>query len=239
MSGVPDMLASAKNSKIASGGPLRAGRDGGVIVSCLKRALPLVLAAVVLLTAIPGHAQSNLDAGKSAAQIFSDTCNACHRSPRELKQTSAGFLREHYTTGAREAATMAAYLASIGSDPSAVRQRKPPALGAGQAPATETAAKPPQPVPGGAGATEPAKPGETKPAETQAALPNANGRRGIEAREQAKDEAKPMVPTAAGRPRRPSDSIENGRLAAPASETPGQSAAAPAARPSSSEAFEE
>ena len=27
----------------------------------------------------PGLAQSNLDAGKSAAQIFADTCNACHR----------------------------------------------------------------------------------------------------------------------------------------------------------------
>src|SRR5882724_12707847 len=76
------------------------------------------------------QAQSNLDAGKSPAQIFSDTCSACHRSPREVKQTSPGFLREHYTTGAREAATMAAYLASVGTDPRAVQQRRPPALGA-------------------------------------------------------------------------------------------------------------
>ena len=42
-------------------------------------------------------------AGKSAAQIFADTCNACHRSPREVNPTSAAFLREHYTTGGREA----------------------------------------------------------------------------------------------------------------------------------------
>ena len=75
------------------------------------------------------QAQSNLDAGKSPAQIFSDTCNACHRSARELKQTSPGFLREHYTTGAREAAAMAAYLATVGSDPRAVQQRRPPTLG--------------------------------------------------------------------------------------------------------------
>jgi len=66
-----------------------------------------VIGVAVALAAAEAPAQSNLDAGKSPAQIFSDTCNACHRSPRELKQTSPGFLREHYTTGAREAAAMA------------------------------------------------------------------------------------------------------------------------------------
>src|SRR5262249_59057447 len=82
----------------------------------------------------------NLDAGKSAAQIFADTCNACHRSPREIRPTSAAFLREHYTTGGREAAAMAAYLASVGSDSRAVQQRRPPTLGAG--PATAPGARP-------------------------------------------------------------------------------------------------
>ena len=96
------------------------------------RAVPALCADTCLVTT-PAHTQSNIDAGKSPAQIFSATCNACHRSPRELKPTSAGFLREHYTTGGREAATMAAYLASIGSDPRAVQQRRPPVLGAGQA----------------------------------------------------------------------------------------------------------
>jgi hypothetical protein len=211
------------------------------MVSCFRRALPLVMGTAVLLAAVPGQAQSNLDAGKSASQIFSETCNACHRSPRELKQTSVGFMREHYTTGAREAATMAAYLSAIGSDPSAVRQRKPPSLGAGQgAPAeTSTAARPPQPIPD-APAAEPAP---TKPAETQAALPNASGRRGLEAREQAKDQPKPAAPTGgAARLRRPSDSIENGRLApgsAGDGDTAAQSAATPAAKPNPSEAFEE
>jgi mono/diheme cytochrome c family protein len=95
-------------------------------------AVPALFVVACLVTT-PGHTQSNIDAGKSPAQIFSTTCNACHRSPRELKPTSAGFLREHYTTGGREAATMAAYLASIGSDARAVQQRRPPVLGAGQA----------------------------------------------------------------------------------------------------------
>src|SRR5262245_27134673 len=95
--------------------------------------MPWVIAAAALAAAHPAGAQATLDAGQSAAQIFADTCNACHRSPREIRPTSAAFLREHYTTGAREAAAMAAYLASVGSDTRAVQQRRPPTLGAGQA----------------------------------------------------------------------------------------------------------
>ena len=111
------------------------------------------LLCLTLGAAAPAQAQSNLDAGKSPAQIFSDTCNACHRSPRELKPTSPSFLREHYTAGGREAAAMAAYVTSVGSDPRAVQQRRPPTMGAGQAaPAADPSrtqpagdqAKPPQ-----------------------------------------------------------------------------------------------
>ena len=50
-----------------------------------------------------------------------------------LKKTKRRhFMREHYTTGAQEAAAMAAYLASVGSDPRAVQQRRKPTLGAGR-----------------------------------------------------------------------------------------------------------
>jgi hypothetical protein len=103
-------------------------------VSRMARIVPwVIVAAGVGAMDAPAWAQANLSAGKSAAQIFADTCNACHRSPREIKPTSAAFLREHYTTGPREAATMAAYLASVGSDARAVQQRRAPTLGAGQA----------------------------------------------------------------------------------------------------------
>jgi len=103
-------------------------------VSRIALVLPwAVVAAAAWMGVAPARAQANLDAGKSAAQIFADTCNACHRSPREIKATSAAFLRDHYTTGPRAAAAMAAYLASIGSDTRAVQQRRPPTLGAGQA----------------------------------------------------------------------------------------------------------
>ena len=64
--------------------------------------VPWVLVVAVAVTVVPAQAQSNLDAGKSPAQIFANTCNACHRSPRELKQTNAYFLREHYNTGGRQ-----------------------------------------------------------------------------------------------------------------------------------------
>src|SRR5260370_4078014 len=126
-----------------------------------------LIGVAVAVAAAESRAQSNLDAGKSPAQIFSDTCNACHRSPRELKQTSPGFLREHYTTGAREAAAMAAYLTTVGSDARAVQQRRPPALGGGQGGPAETPPRPGQIVPPGTGQakTEQGKPEQGRPAQ--------------------------------------------------------------------------
>jgi hypothetical protein len=75
------------------------------------------------LTAGVARAGENLDAGKSPSQIFSNTCSACHKSPRGLlKNTPAsslpGFLRQHYTTGTDMASVLSSYLISNGaSDP--------------------------------------------------------------------------------------------------------------------------
>jgi cytochrome c551/c552 len=69
------------------------------------------------LNAVPAQSQSNLDAGKAPEQIFSDTCSGCHHAPQDLKQPSAQFLRQHYTTGARQAAAMAAYLEKAMNEP--------------------------------------------------------------------------------------------------------------------------
>lgn len=104
--------------------------------------LAALASVAVWLTATPASAQSNLDAGKSPAQIFAHTCNACHRSPREIKKTTPGFMREHYTTGTQEAAAMAAYLSQVGSDTKAVEQRKKPVLGAGREPPPGSEPKP-------------------------------------------------------------------------------------------------
>ena len=105
-----------------------------MIVASVKAILAGLVGLAVVMTAVPASAQSNLDAGKTPAQIFANTCNACHRSPREIKKTSAAFMREHYTTSAQEAATMAAYLASVGTDTKAAEQRRKPVLGAGKEP---------------------------------------------------------------------------------------------------------
>jgi FtsZ-interacting cell division protein ZipA len=78
---------------------------------------------------LPAAFGQNLDAGKSASQIFAQVCANCHRSPREFKSNpGAGFLREHYTTGSEMASTMAAYL-SAGIDPRGAggpQPRRPP-----------------------------------------------------------------------------------------------------------------
>ncbi len=169
-----------------------------VVVRGKGQILASLVAVAACAAGVPAGAQSNLDAGKSPAQIFAATCNACHRSPREIKHTSAAFLLEHYTTGPREAAAMAAYLASVGTDPVAVQHRRPPTLGAGQQPApgeTATAAAPAT----GAAAGEQSDPGTGQAGEKEKA--------------------------AGPRPRRPSESIEFGL--APSSADEGVSIALP------------
>ena len=164
-------------------------------MSRIDRIVRWVIGAAVAMAVLPAQAQSNLDAGKSAAQIFADTCNACHRSARELRPTSAGFLREHYTTGMREAAAMAAYLASVGSDPRAVQRRPAPVMGAGRVTAPEAPR---------------ASPDQARNPETQAALPETGaGRRAPGAPEQS---APGATPAAGVKPRRPSESVEAGKL---------------------------
>ncbi len=201
-------------------------------------------------------AQSNLDAGKSAAQIFADTCNACHRSPREIKKTSPAFMREHYTTGMREAVMMANYLASVGSDAQAVQQRKPPVIGAGHTPAVEPtartatpsttqpnqseAARNSAPSPDHAAtASENARPAVTIPPvpsllrpETQAAL-SPNSPQGT-----TQDQAKPG-PANGSRPRRPADSLEIGANGWAPGFAPGNASAYSRARSSNAANLEE
>jgi hypothetical protein len=98
----------------------------------LSRALSL--AAVTLLmgffAAPRAWAQAqNLEAGKSPAQLFAGTCNACHKSPRGLLRTVSpgslpGFLRDHYTTSGDMASQLSAFLISNGAGEGR-RQAKP------------------------------------------------------------------------------------------------------------------
>jgi hypothetical protein len=74
-----------------------------------------IIGLVVLLCPVLAKAQTNLDQGKSASQIFANACVECHKEPRGLaKGRSASalteFLREHYTTNGQQAAALAAYV---------------------------------------------------------------------------------------------------------------------------------
>jgi mono/diheme cytochrome c family protein len=115
--------------------------ERGIIVSRVARFSPWVLG---LLAAAPLAAAfgQNLDAGKSGAQIFSEVCSNCHRSPRELRSNaSTSFLREHYTTGGDMASTMANYLSGTGSPPGAALPKRQPNA---TAPAATVQGRPPQ-----------------------------------------------------------------------------------------------
>ena len=87
----------------------------------LSRALSLATVTLLVgcLTAGALLAE-NLEAGKSPSQIFSGTCNACHKSPRGLLKTVApgslpGFLRQHYTTSSDMASLLSSFLISNGA----------------------------------------------------------------------------------------------------------------------------
>jgi len=88
----------------------------------LSRALSLAAVTLLIgcLTAVAVRAVENLEAGKSPAQIFAGTCNACHKSPRGLLRSVPpsslpGFLRQHYTTSSDMASVLASYLVANGA----------------------------------------------------------------------------------------------------------------------------
>src|SRR5580692_12333900 len=127
-------------------------------VRVFRRLVPMIgLVAVwgVVVAAGPARAQVNIDQGKSTAEIFSGDCGTCHKTAKGLANgrnagALAGFLREHYTSSAQQAASLAAYV-----------------LGAGSGPAPSGNLKP------GTAAAE-SKPGEAKPGD---AKPGEKGRR--------------------------------------------------------------
>ena len=139
-------------------------------VACLAAALQISAA----------DAQGNIDAGKTPAQIFGDTCAGCHRSARELRRASASFLRSHYTAGSDEASAMANYLAGVGgNEPRSASQpqpKRPPADVAKQQPAARPAVEQPKAGTASVAAPSPAQPQPKSRPSTSAqarALPDA------------------------------------------------------------------
>ena len=96
-------------------------------VRVIRRLVAMIGLFAGLVPAI-GHAQTNIDQGKSPAQIFANDCGVCHKAARGLaggKNNAAltDFLRQHYTTGREQAASLAAYVLRGGGGEPAVRPR--------------------------------------------------------------------------------------------------------------------
>ena len=94
-----------------------------------RRLAPMIGLLAGLAPAL-SHAQTNIDQGKTPAQIFANDCAACHKGARGLARgrdsgTLADFLREHYTTNRDQAAALAAYVLGAGGNQSGERTQKP------------------------------------------------------------------------------------------------------------------
>jgi hypothetical protein len=79
--------------------------------------VPLVTAAAATLA----RAQTNIDQGKPASELFANYCAVCHKSTRGLANGRGGpalaqFLREHYAASREQAAALAAYVISAGGN---------------------------------------------------------------------------------------------------------------------------
>ena len=217
--------------------------------------LCLTLSAML---AAPGAALAQMDysAGKSATQLFSSDCSACHQSPQGLAKgwdasTLGSFLREHYTTGGASAGLLANYLAGqpAGRQPAARRSPTPdatataPAAGTPRPPAALEAerTKPGEARKPKANATEaerePAKPVGTQ-AEREPAKPAAIDPLSTKLRSYATT-GEPAIPVAAAPPGDAARAIpvptpaDEGRAidAKPAPAESGSSSAPPAAEP--------
>jgi len=132
------------------------------------------------------QAQTNIDQGKSPAEIFANDCATCHKSARGLANGRgssglASFLVEHYTASKDQAAALAAYVMGAGGGEAAPAARGPKPASAPErnrasaepgAPPSRPAEKPerPGPQPATASRNRRIEPASTPPAEQPAAV---------------------------------------------------------------------
>ena len=108
-----------------------------VEVEVFRRLAPRIgfIAALVVSSAALAplaRAQTNIDQGKSSAEIFANDCAVCHKSTRGLAAGKnslmlSGLLREHYTASREQAAALAAYVLGAGGNAPAAPGLKPEA----------------------------------------------------------------------------------------------------------------
>jgi mono/diheme cytochrome c family protein len=103
-----------------------AGASAGRARHCTERiSMPLhrsgcvlALAAVAMLACTVAGAQENLDAGKTAQKLFTESCAACHRSAKGLAKGRFSFtlylyLQKHYASNSSSAWALTSYLESV------------------------------------------------------------------------------------------------------------------------------
>lgn len=155
------------------------------------RGVAPAIALFIGLVPVMAQAQTNIDQGKSPAEIFATDCATCHKSARGLANGRgssglASFLVEHYTASKDQAAALAAYVMGAGGGEAApaVRGPKPAAApdrnrASAEPPPTRTPGKPdqapptagrPGPPPATASRTRHNEPASTPPAQQPAAV---------------------------------------------------------------------
>jgi hypothetical protein len=151
-------------------------REAGVF----RGVAPAIGLFMALLPAM-AQAQTNIDQGKSPAEIFANDCATCHKSARGLANGRgssglASFLVEHYTASKDQAAALAAYVMGAGGGEAApARGPKPGATpdrnrASAEPPPSRPGEKPDQ-APPAAGRPQPATASRTRRNEPAPAPP--------------------------------------------------------------------
>jgi hypothetical protein len=134
-------------------------REAGVF-----RGVAPAIGLLIVLAPAMAQAQTNIDQGKSPAEIFANDCATCHKSARGLANGRgssglASFLVEHYTASKDQAAALAAYVMGAGGGEAAPARGPKP----GATPDRNRAS---------------AEPAPSRPAEKPDQAPPAAGRQG-------------------------------------------------------------
>jgi mono/diheme cytochrome c family protein len=203
-------------------------------VGLVRRVAPAI-GLLVGLAPVLAQAQTNIDQGKSPAEIFSTDCATCHKSARGLANGRgslglASFLAEHYTSSRDQAAALAAYVMGAGGGEPAPAARGPkPAADRNRASAEEP--KPgaqPARTPGRADQAPPAS-AKLRPSDDEAKRPPA----GIPTIMQEPAAGTPDRRPAAGRHETPPATANRNRRKEPETTPSAQQPAAVVAEPAS------
>ncbi len=108
------VIGLSRRTRVASALPLVAPPLAVVLLAVAQ----LILAPAAMPLAL---AQTNIDQGKPASELFANYCAVCHKSTRGLANGRSGpalsqFLREHYAASREQAALLTAYVISAGGN---------------------------------------------------------------------------------------------------------------------------